>query len=66
LKARERGARREAVIERHLEHAAIRRGQQDAGRALDPQALDEAEQRLAGDGAEHAMEVKRRERGHAG
>ena len=50
------------MIERHLEHAAFRCGEQDARRALEAQALDEPEERLAGDGAKDAVEVKRRER----
>jgi hypothetical protein len=36
-------------------------GVQRAGRLLEALALDEAEERLAGDGAEQAVEVKRRE-----
>src|SRR5215510_7343400 len=63
---RERGGRGEAVVERHLEHAPVRNGGQDRRRALEPQALDEREERLAGDRAKHAMEVKRREGRHAG
>jgi hypothetical protein len=49
------------VVERHLEHAPIAGGQQCAGRSLQPEALDEGEERLPGDGPEDAMEVERRE-----
>src|SRR5262249_46104163 len=62
----ERGGRGKAVIERHLEHAAIRRSEQDVRRALEPQALDEPGERLAGDGPKDAVEVKRRERRDGG
>src|SRR5262245_23280688 len=62
----ERGGRGEAVVQRHLEHASIRHGGQHPRGALEPEALDEREERLAGDRAEHAMEVKRREGRHAG
>src|SRR5262249_11244222 len=64
--ARERGGRAEAVVERHLEHASVGHGGQHAGGALEPEALDEREERLAGDRAEHAVEVKRREGRHVG
>ena len=39
---------------------------QCGGSLLDPQPLDEAEDRLAGAGAEHAVEMKRGERRHPG
>src|SRR5262249_32768569 len=58
--------RGKSVIERHLEHAAFRCGEQDARRALEAQALDEPEERLARDGAKDAVEVKRRERRDGG
>jgi hypothetical protein len=54
------------VIERDLEHTPIRAGEQRARRSLEPEALDEPEERLAGDGAEDAVKVKRRERRHLG
>src|SRR5215831_5799731 len=63
--ARERGGRGKTVIERHLEHASIWDGEQDARRALEAQALDEPEERLAGHDAKDAVEVKRRECRHA-
>src|SRR5215831_8926507 len=59
--ARERRSRGKAVVERHLEHAPVGNGGQHTGGAFEPQALDEREERLAGDRAKHAMEVKRRE-----
>src|SRR5215470_12455379 len=64
--ARERGGRGEAVVQRHLEHALIRHGGQHPRGALEAEALDEREEGLAGDRAEHAMEVKRRESRHPG
>src|SRR5262245_63235519 len=46
---RERGGRGKAVVQRHLEHASIRHGGQHTRGALEPEALDECEERLAGD-----------------
>jgi hypothetical protein len=52
------------VVERDLRHARVTVGERGR-RALDAQPLDEAEQRLARDGREHAVEVERREGRHA-
>ena len=53
------------MVQGHLQDAPLRIVAQDGGCPLDSQPLDEAEQGLAGDGPEYAMEVKRRERGQS-
>ena len=65
-RARERGRGREAVVQRDLEDAPIGRGQERSRGALEAKTLDESKERLARDGAKHAVKVKRRERGDAG
>ena len=54
------------MIQRDREDALVAMTQEGAGRLLDPLAVDELEQRLPGDRGEDPMEVKRRERRHAG
>lgn len=54
------------MIQRHLEHALIGSGEQGAGRSLEPQTLDEAEERLARDSPEDTVEMKRRKRRDSG
>ena len=54
------------MIEGHREDARTAGQQEGAGGLLDPLPLDEAEQRLPGDGPKHPVEVKRREGGHPG
>ena len=54
------------MIEREREDTLIGIVQERAGGLLDPQPVDESEQRLSGDRTEHAMEVERGEGGHPG
>ena len=51
------------MIERHGQHAALAVAHERAGRPLQPQPLDEGEQRLTGDRTEEAVEVEGREGG---
>ena len=53
------------MVQRHFEHALVRMHGQGDGGPLDPQPLDEAEQRLSGGRLEDPVEMEGREGGDA-
>ena len=64
--SRERGGRRKSVVERDRQDALVRVVDQGDRGPLEPEPLDESEQRLVGNRAEDTMEMKRREGGDLG